>query len=112
MGGPWLTLTHHFAAGTGSAQCGTASAPAFCETGLPNVAANQASLSQITQLFFGIIAAVAVLMIVISGLRFITAQGNPQETAKARSTIIYSLIGLVVAIMAEAIVSLVVGKLP
>jgi heme O synthase-like polyprenyltransferase len=108
----WLSSVGHFAAATGAAQCGSATSVQYCDTGLPNVTANSASLSQLTQIFFGVIAAVAVLMIVIAGLRFITAQGNPQETSKARSTIIYSIIGLVVALIAEAIVSLVVGKLP
>jgi len=50
------------------------------------------------------------MMIVISGFRFIVGQGSPQETAKARNTIVYALVGLVVALTAEAIVALVLGK--
>jgi hypothetical protein len=108
----WLSVVNHFAASTGTAQCGDANNVTYCSTGLPNVQASSASLGQLTQIFFGVISAVAVLMIVIAGLRFVTAQGNPQEVAKARSTIIFSLTGLVVALIAEAIVSLVLGKLP
>jgi hypothetical protein len=94
-----------------TAQCGVGSATATCGTDLPKVEATTAQLTDLLQIFFGVIAAVAVLMIVISGLRFITGNGNPQEISKARSTIIYSLAGLVVALLAEAIVALVLNKL-
>lgn len=77
-----------------------------CETGLPSPDAGTAQIHQVLSIVFGIAAALAVLFIVVSGLRFVLAQGNPQEVAKARSTIIYALIGLVIAIAAEAIVSL------
>lgn len=58
-------------------------------------------------IFFGVIAAVAVLMIVISGFRMIVGEGNPQEVSKARSTILYAVIGLFVSLSAQAIVALV-----
>lgn len=81
-----------------------------CDTGLPMVAAGHDQLQQILQIVFGTLAAISVLMLVISGLRFITAQGNPQETAKARNTIVYAVIGLVISVSAEAIVAFVLSK--
>ena len=81
-----------------------------CELGLPNVAAGHDQVQQILSIAFATIAALAVVVIVIAGFRFIIAQGNPQETAKARNTIIYALVGLIVALAAEAIVALVLGK--
>jgi hypothetical protein len=50
-------------------------------------------------------------MIVIAGFRFIAGEGNPQEVSKARSTILYAVIGLIVAISAEIIVSFTLGNL-
>jgi hypothetical protein len=82
-----------------------------CKTGLPQGAANSANLQNILQIVFAILAALSVLFIVIAGLRFITAQGNPQEVGKAKSTIVYALIGLLVALLAEAIVAFTLGKL-
>ena len=82
-----------------------------CQSGLPQVSANSSQFHTALQIVFGIMAAVAVLMIVIAGFRFVTAQGNPQETAKARNTIVYAVIGLAVALVAEAIVSLVLSRL-
>ena len=77
------------------------------ETNLPQVSATGNQLQYILQIVFGVLAVAAVLMIVVAGLRFVTAQGNPQEVGKAKNTIVYALIGLLVAVVAQAIVSLV-----
>jgi hypothetical protein len=84
---------------------------AQCETGLPKVDANNANLQQILQIVFGVIGVVAVIVIMWAGLKFITAQGNPQEAAKARMTIIYAVIGLILAISAEVIVTFVLNNI-
>jgi hypothetical protein len=78
---------------------------------LPGVGATPGNLHSLLQIAFGIIAAVTVLIIVISALKFVTAQGDPQEVAKARGTILYALVGLVVAVSAEVIVTFVLGNL-
>jgi hypothetical protein len=92
----------------GQAQCGNGT---LCDINLPVVAAGKSELQEVLQIVFAILGALAVLMIVIAGLRFITAQGNPQETGKARSTIVYSVVGLIIALTAEAIVTFVLDKL-
>jgi len=58
-----------------------------------------------------IIGITAVIMIIVGGLWFITANGDPQAIGRARSTVIYALIGLAVAAFAQIIVSFVIGKL-
>ena len=78
--------------------------------GLPKADASQGNLQSILQIAFAVLAALAVLFIVIAGLRFITAQGNPQEVSKAKSTIVYALAGLAVALLAEAFVAFVLTK--
>lgn len=93
-----------------AADCSEGTSNLYCETNLPKVGAGTTQVQQILAIVFGAIAALAVLMIVIAGLRMITAQGNPQEVAKARSTILYAIIGLVIALTAEAIVALTLGK--
>jgi len=93
-----------------TADCSAGTGKITCETGLPKVGAGNGEIQQILKIVFGVIAALAVLMIVIAGFRFVIAQGSPQEVTKARNTILYALIGLVVALAAEAIVALVLGK--
>ncbi len=92
---------------TVSTNCGDGTT---CLTNLPKVEAGSVQLHQLLAIIFGVLAAVAVLMIVIAGLRFITAQGEPAEIAKARKTIIYAAAGLAISLAAEAIVALVLGK--
>jgi hypothetical protein len=80
-----------------------------CATGLPTTQTNGA-LSTALTLAFGVIGVISVVMVVIGGLQFILSQGDPQSAAKARMTIIYAVIGLGVAISAEAIVAFVLNK--
>lgn len=57
-----------------------------------------------------IVGFAAVLMIIISGFKFITAGGDASSVASARSTIMYAIIGLVVVAAAQAIVRYVLSK--
>ncbi len=59
------------------------------------------------QIAFGILGAIAVLIIVIAAMQYVISAGDPQKVAKAKDSIIYALVGLVVAILAFAIVTFV-----
>ncbi len=58
----------------------------------------------------GIVGVVAVAVIIIGGISFITSQGDTSKVAKARNTILYGVVGLVVALLAFAIVNFVLGS--
>ncbi len=81
-----------------------------CDTGLPTISASNNELKLVLQSLFGIVAAITVLIIVIAGFRFVVSQGNSDNVSRARETIIYALVGLVVCLTAEAIVSFVLFK--
>jgi hypothetical protein len=51
--------------------------------------------------------ATAVIMVIIGGLKYVLSAGNPAQVANAKNTILYSVIGLVVAISSYAIVNFV-----
>ena len=53
----------------------------------------------------------SVIMIIFSGFRYITSAGDTSKTKSAQSTLIYSVVGLIVAIMAWAIVNMVIKRL-
>ncbi len=76
---------------------------------LPNVQADASQLQNLLNLGLVIIGGLAVLFIVISGLKYITAGGDPAKTASARSQLLYSVIGLVVAGSAAVIVNFVLN---
>ena len=57
------------------------------------------------------LALIAVIVVVIAGIRLIVSQGEDDAKDKAKKTIIYALVGLVVVLFARVIVSLVTGYL-
>ena len=93
-------------------QCnGVGASAQGCDTGLPSVSANNATLQVILQTVFGIAGGTAVIIIIVSAIRLSASQGNPQEATKARSAIIYAAAGLVAALSAELIVTFVLGNI-
>ncbi len=104
-----------------NAPCEVNGVTQICPAGLPGAPtssnptpaslASASELQTILQIALGIIGAFAVLMITVSGLRYVLSAGDPEKAKRARNGIIYSLVGLAVAIAAEAIVAFVVGRL-
>lgn len=58
----------------------------------------------------GVIGLVAVVMIIFGGFFYVTSQGNPENVKKGKNTIMYGVIGLVVALLAFAIVNFVLSE--
>jgi Type IV secretion system pilin len=50
-----------------------------------------------------IVGIAAVIVIILGGLKFITSGSNPQEVTKARETILYAIVGLAIAALAQII---------
>lgn len=55
----------------------------------------------------GFVGVVAVAVIIIGGIQYITSQGDVAKAARARNVILYGIIGLVICLLAFAIVNLV-----
>lgn len=53
------------------------------------------------------LALIAVVVIVIAGIRLIVSQGEDEQKDKAKKTIFYAIAGLVIVLFARVIVSLV-----
>lgn len=68
-------------------------------------------LQVIINTVLAITGAIAVLIIVLAGFRYIISRGEPGEVATAKNAIIYSLVGLVVIMFAFAIVNFVLEGL-
>jgi hypothetical protein len=104
-------ILRQFAANTGVNIPGNQCNGACSDTGLPGSTVSNGTISNLLQIAFGIIGAVAVLYIVIAAIQLITSGGNPESAKKARETIIYAVIGLVIAMSAEAIVTFFLNNL-
>lgn len=74
---------------------------------LPRNPITDSSISSVLSVVFGVIGAVAVIAVILGGLQYVLSQGNPQTTTKAKDTILYALVGVVVAISGYAIVNFV-----
>ncbi len=58
-----------------------------------------------------VLGVIAVIVLIVAGIRFATSQGNAQSVGSVRNTVIYACVGIVVAALAQALVQLVLGKL-
>ena len=65
----------------------------------------------ITDVLLFIIGAVSVVMLIIGGIRYTISQGDSSAVTSAKNTILYAVIGLVVAILAYAVIHYVIGAL-
>ena len=82
-----------------------------CLTTLPTTLADKTSLVTVLSVVFGVLAALAVIIIIVQAIRFVMSKGEPDKVAEARRGIIYAVVGLGVALSAELIVNVVIGRL-
>lgn len=68
-------------------------------------------LKNIINLLLFVIGIISVIMIIIGGFRYATSAGDAGQTKSARDTIIYAVVGLVIAVMSFAIVNFVLARL-
>lgn len=68
----------------------------------------QALIGKITDILLFVLGAIAVIMIVVGGIRYAVSGGDSSAITSAKNTILYAVIGLVVALLAYAIVHFVV----
>jgi hypothetical protein len=64
----------------------------------------------LAEILLRVAAIVALVFVIIGGVRYTTSQGEPDATASARKTILNALIGLVLAVSAAAIVTFIGGR--
>ena len=67
-------------------------------------------LQVIINVVLGVIAFVAVVMIIMGGIQYTTSSGDTAKVTKAKNTILYGVIGLVIALLAFAIVNFVISN--
>ena len=70
--------------------------------GLPNVIIN------ILNAIIGVAGIISVIWIIIGGVNYMTSSGDPNKTKKARDTILYACIGLIICVLSFSIVNFVI----
>jgi multisubunit Na+/H+ antiporter MnhB subunit len=64
-------------------------------------------IKNIVNILLYILGAIAVIMIVIGGIRYTTSNGDSGNIKSAKDTILYAVVGLVVALLAYSIINFV-----
>jgi uncharacterized membrane protein len=67
-------------------------------------------IKTVTNVLLFIIGAIAVIMIIIGGIKYVISNGDSSQITSAKNTILYAVIGLVVALLAYAIVGFVIDS--
>jgi sorbitol-specific phosphotransferase system component IIC len=61
----------------------------------------------ISNVMLFVIGAISVIMVIVGGLRYVISGGNSANITAAKNTILYAVVGLIIAIMAYAIINFV-----
>lgn len=90
------------ARGTDQAPCLFGSEPGCAEGETP-------IFRTITNVLLFIIGAVSVIMLIIGGIRYTVSAGDSSAVTAAKNTIMYAIVGIIVAILAYAVVNFVIS---
>lgn len=67
--------------------------------------------TQITNTALMIVGIVSVIMLVWGGLRYVVSGGDSKKVTDAKNTVLYAIIGLIIAVLSYAIVNFVLNSL-
>ena len=65
--------------------------------------------TQITNTVLYIVGIISVVMLIYGGLRYVISGGDSKKVTDAKNTILYAIIGLIISILAFAIVNFVIN---
>ncbi len=68
-------------------------------------------ISNVISGLFALLGLLAILFLIVGGVRYVASFGNPDQTQQAKNTITYAIIGVAIAISAYTIVKLVTQAL-
>jgi hypothetical protein len=88
-------------------QCKNNASSAVCKAKNDN-ATNMVKV--VINIILSILGIIAVIMIIIGGIRYTTSGGDSAGLKNARDTIVYAVVGLVIAILSFAIVNFVLDS--
>lgn len=80
-----------------------------CDEGNPENKVNE-MITLVINFFSIVVGVVAVIMIIIGGLKYITSSGDSNNITSAKNTILYAIVGLIIVALAQFIVKFVLAK--
>lgn len=85
---------------------------AQCDGCPSNLFGDNGVFKQITNTILYIVGIIAVVMLIIGGIKYVISGGDAKKVTDAKNTILYAIIGLVISFFAYAIVNFVISALP
>lgn len=76
-----------------------------------NLFANKGVFTVIANTLIFLVGAISVIFIIIGGLRYVTSNGDSKNVTAAKDTILYAIIGVIVAVVSFAAVQFVIAAL-
>ena len=70
----------------------------------------QTLVKQFVNIFLFAVGALSVIMLIWGGIRYTTSAGDSNKVTAAKNTVLYAIVGLVIAILAYAFVNMVIDK--
>lgn len=89
--------------GAKAAQCTGCPSDLFGDTGV---------FKQVTNTILYIVGIIAVIMLIIGGIKYVISGGDSKKVTDAKNTVLYAIIGLIISFLAFAIVNFVISSLP
>ncbi len=62
------------------------------------------ALDTITSYLFGLLIVIAVMFLILAAIQYVTAAGDPEKIKAAHQKVLYSLIGIIVGVLAVGLV--------
>ena len=75
-----------------------------------NIDQDDGLIKRVVNILLFIIGAIAVIMLIIGGIRYTISGGDQSQVTAAKNTILYAIVGIIVAIFAYAIVNFVLDE--
>lgn len=85
---------------------------ARCDQCPENLFGDAGIFKQITNVVLYIVGVIAVIMLIIGGIKYVVSGGDAKKVTDAKNTVLYAIIGLIIAFLAFAIVNFVITSLP
>ena len=67
-------------------------------------------VTSLINVVIGLLGILAVVVIILGGVQYMLSNGDSSKVKKAKDTILYGVIGLVIVILAAAIVNFIIAK--
>jgi hypothetical protein len=109
-------ILHHIVllAAAATEDCGNHVQAVICasNTGIPGGNSDLGLVvGKVMKAVFGIMGSIAVIVVMAGGLQYVLSTGDPKRTQRAKETILYAIIGIVISLSAYAIVSFITNGL-